>query len=90
MLTEYVGEPVGIPKDQKAGSWRPRHGDKHGSRARGGAPLHSSRWDEVFRYLVLARIIEPVSKLDSLRVVEEAGVTAASYRTLKRRLPAYA
>jgi hypothetical protein len=29
--------------------------------------------DEVFRQLVLARIIEPVSKLDSLRVLEEAG-----------------
>ena len=46
--------------------------------------------DEVFRDLVLARIIEPSSKLDSLRVLEEAGVTPASYRTLKRRLPAYA
>jgi hypothetical protein len=44
--------------------------------------------DKVFRHLVRARIIEPVSKLDSLRVLEEAGVTAASYRTLKRRLPA--
>ena len=30
--------------------------------------------DEVFRQLVLARIIEPVSKLDSLRVLDEAGV----------------
>jgi hypothetical protein len=39
---------------------------------------------------VLARIIEPASKLDSLRVLEEAGVTPASYATLKRRLPAYA
>jgi Transposase DDE domain len=46
--------------------------------------------DEVFGQLVLARIIEPSSKLDSLRVLEEAGVTPASYRTLKRRLPAYA
>ena len=46
--------------------------------------------DEIFRHLVLARIIEPVSKLDSLLVLEEAGVTPASYRTLKRRLPAYA
>ena len=46
--------------------------------------------DEVFRDLVLARIIEPVSKLDSLRVLEEAGAAAASYRTVKRRLPAYA
>ena len=46
--------------------------------------------DEVFRDLVLARIIEPVSKLYSLRVLSEAGVVAASYRTVKRRLPAYA
>jgi len=46
--------------------------------------------DEVFRDLVLARIIEPVSKLDSLRVLEEAGVAAVSYRTVKRRLPVYA
>src|SRR5215469_14133929 len=46
--------------------------------------------DEAFRQLVLARIIEPVSKLDSLRVLDEAGVTPASYRTMKRRLPAYA
>jgi Transposase DDE domain len=46
--------------------------------------------DEVFRHLVLARIIEPSSKLDSLRVLQEAGVTPASYATLKRRLPAYA
>jgi hypothetical protein len=42
--------------------------------------------DEVFRDLVLARIIEPVSKLDSLRVPEEAGVMPASYATRKRRL----
>ena len=46
--------------------------------------------DAVFGGLVLARIIEPVSKLDSLRVLEEAGVAAPSYPTLKRRLPAYA
>ncbi len=46
--------------------------------------------DEVFRELVLARIIEPTSKLDSLRVLDEAGVTPPSYRTLTRRLPTYA
>ena len=46
--------------------------------------------DEVFRQLVLARIIEPTSKLDSLRVLEEAGVDPASYRTVNRRLPVYA
>jgi hypothetical protein len=46
--------------------------------------------DEMFRQLVLARIIEPASKLDSLRVLEEAGEEPASYAMLKRRLPAYA
>jgi len=46
--------------------------------------------DEVFRQLVLARINEPTSKLDSLRVLEEAGIAPVSYRTVKRRLPAYA
>lgn len=46
--------------------------------------------DEVFRALVLARIIEPVSKLDSLRVLAEAGLAAPSYATVKRRLPHYA
>ena len=46
--------------------------------------------DEVFRQLVLARIIEPTSKQDSLRVLEEVGVAAASYATVKRRLSAYA
>src|SRR5436305_8312497 len=30
--------------------------------------------DEVFRQLVLARIIEPTSKLDSLRVLDEVGI----------------
>jgi len=29
--------------------------------------------DEVFGHLMLARIIEPTSKLDSLRVLDEAG-----------------
>ena len=46
--------------------------------------------DEVFRQLVLARIIEPTSKADSLRVLAEVGVAAASYPTLNRRLPGYA
>ncbi len=46
--------------------------------------------DEVFRALVLARIIEPTSKYDSLRVIEEAGLPAPSYRTVRRRLPVYA
>ena len=46
--------------------------------------------DGVFRQLVLARIIEPVSKPGSLWVLDEAGVIPASYHTLKRRLPVYA
>ncbi len=46
--------------------------------------------DEVFKQLVLARIIEPTSKLDSGRVLAEAGLQPWSYRTLKRRLPVYA
>jgi hypothetical protein len=46
--------------------------------------------DEVFRQLVLARIIEPTSKEDSIRVLAEAGINPASYRTIKRRLPIYA
>lgn len=46
--------------------------------------------DEVFRQLVLARIIEPTSKQDSLRVLAEAGIEPASYRTVTRRLPVYA
>jgi hypothetical protein len=50
----------------------------------------AARGDEVFRQLVLARIIEPTSKLDAARVLEEAGLEAISYRTVKRRLPEYA
>ncbi|WP_455906337.1 IS1634 family transposase, partial [Mycobacterium avium] len=46
--------------------------------------------DEAFRQLVLARIIEPTSKADSLRVVEETGVVPVSYPTLNRRLPVFA
>ena len=46
--------------------------------------------DEVFKALVLARIIEPTSKLDSLRVLQETGADAPSYRTLKRRLAVFA
>jgi hypothetical protein len=46
--------------------------------------------DEVFRDLVLARIVEPTSKLDAVRVLEEVGVAPASYRSVTRRLPGYA
>jgi hypothetical protein len=46
--------------------------------------------DEVFRDLVLARIIEPTSKQDSLRVLAESGVEPVDYRTVTRRLPVIA
>ncbi|MGH8583352.1 MAG: IS1634 family transposase [Gammaproteobacteria bacterium] len=46
--------------------------------------------DTVFRDLVLARIVEPTSKLDSARVLGEIGIAAVPYRTLTRRLPDYA
>jgi Transposase DDE domain len=79
------GGPLPITSTRMEHLWRAlsRGYDELGSgRAAGG--------DEVFRQLVLARIIEPVSKLDSLRVLEEAGITPVSYATLRRRLPAYA
>lgn len=43
--------------------------------------------DEGLRDLVLARIIEPTSKADALRVLAETGVESVSYRTVTRRLP---
>jgi hypothetical protein len=46
--------------------------------------------DEVFALLTLARVIEPTSKLDSIRVLSEVGIPAPSYPTIKRRLPVYA
>ena len=46
--------------------------------------------DKVFRLLVFARVLEPTSKRDALRVLDEAGIAGCSYATLKRRLPGYA
>jgi hypothetical protein len=46
--------------------------------------------DEVFKLLTLARVIEPTSKLDSIRVLTEVGTAAPSYPTIKRRLSVYA
>jgi hypothetical protein len=46
-----------------------------------------TKGDNVFRDLVLARIVEPTSKIDAGRVLSEAGVDPASYATVKRRLP---
>jgi hypothetical protein len=42
--------------------------------------------DPAFAQLVLARIIEPTSKADSLRVLDEIGVAHASLRTMFRSL----
>jgi len=42
--------------------------------------------DEAFEQLVLARIVEPTSKADSVRVLTELGVQAASLRTMFRSL----
>jgi hypothetical protein len=46
--------------------------------------------DEVFRSLVLARLVEPVSKLDTIRVLTELGIPSPGYRTIFRRLLEYA
>jgi hypothetical protein len=46
--------------------------------------------EEVFEQPVLARIIEPASKLDTIRVLEEIGIPAVSYPTINRRLARYA
>lgn len=42
--------------------------------------------DDVFRDLVIARIAEPTSKLDSLRVLADLGADTVSYRTIQRHL----
>jgi hypothetical protein len=43
----------------------------------------------VFRALALARVVEPVGKLDTIRVLKKIGVSAPDYRTIRRRLPVY-
>ena len=42
--------------------------------------------DAVFRDLVIARIVEPTSKADSMRVLTDLGANAVSYRTIQRHL----
>lgn len=42
--------------------------------------------DAVFKDLVIARIVEPTSKLDSARVLTDLGVDAVSYSTIQRHL----
>ena len=46
--------------------------------------------DEVFKALVLARLVEPTSKLATIRVLEELGISPPGYRRIFRRLPVYA
>jgi hypothetical protein len=42
--------------------------------------------DAAFQHLVLARIVEPTSKADSVRVLDELGIPHASLRTMFRSL----
>ena len=42
--------------------------------------------DDVFRKLVLARVVEPTSKADTIRVLDELGIPAPSLRTIWRTL----
>jgi len=42
--------------------------------------------DSVFRDLVIARIVEPTSKVDAARVLGDLGVETVSYRTVQRHL----
>jgi hypothetical protein len=42
--------------------------------------------DPVFRDLVIARIVEPTSKLDAARVLDDLGVATVSYRSVQRHL----
>ncbi|MTD15432.1 IS1634 family transposase [Nakamurella sp. YIM 132087] len=44
--------------------------------------------DEVFRDLVIARIVEPGSKIDALRVLADLGAEPPAYRTVQRHLAA--
>ena len=73
-----VGERAGYLIDALEGVYR----DLGFDTATGG--------DQVFRHLVMARIIQPGSKLDSIETLAEVGIASASYRTIKRRLPRYA
>jgi hypothetical protein len=49
--------------------------------------LARSRGAQASRQLMLARIIEPASQMESLRLLDEAGVSAPSCRSLLPRVP---
>ena len=46
--------------------------------------------DKVLKALVLARLVEPTSKLATIRVLDELGINPPGHRTIFRRLPVYA
>src|SRR5699024_5672850 len=51
------------------------------------AALGFDEFDEpVFKDLVIARIVEPTSKADALRVLDDLGAKTRSYRTVQRHL----
>jgi hypothetical protein len=79
------GRPLPITSSRMGHLWDAL---EHGYRVLGFE--RAAGGDEVFRDLVLARIIEPTSKMDTPRVLDETGVPSASYPTINRRLPVYA
>jgi len=80
-----AGEPLSITRTRAAHLWEALSGvcDRLGLDVVTGQ-------DEVFKALVLARVIEPVSKLDTILVLAEIGVDPPGYRTIFRRLKRYA
>jgi hypothetical protein len=79
------GRPLPITSSRMGHLWDAL---EHGYRVLGFESAASG--DEVFRDLVLGRIIEPTSKMDTPRVLDEVGVPGASYPTINRRLRLYA
>jgi len=82
---EIVGGPLEIVSSRMAHLWD----GLYAAYSRLGFD-RAADGDDVFRDLVLARIIEPTSKADSLRVLAETGVDTVSYRTLTRHLRLFA
>ncbi|GAB2455636.1 hypothetical protein [Xylanimonas ulmi] len=79
-----AGEPLEEVASQMAALWDALNA---GFRALG---FDEAAGDDVFRDLVLARIVEPTSKQAAIeRVLPEVGVPHASYRTMQRRLRLY-
>ena len=71
----------------RAGSWARTHGCCSTALAGVYADLgFDALGDEVFRDLVIARVVEPTSLLDNGRVLTDLGRAPASYATMKRTL----